>query len=394
MVTPQEIETALGEHQFCLFYQPKFSLRHPGVEGCEALLRWRHPDGSMVPPGAFIGVAERAGLLPKITSHIVPLLFNDMETLGKTPYCPVSFNATASDFRDDHLVGMILDEIGATGVKPEQLEVEITENEALQSGKQVQENVQHLRDAGLGLAMDDFGTGYSSVDTLSRWPFSTIKIDQGLIGRMLESEKSAHIVRSAIRLAHELDIDLVAEGVEKEAQYHFLLEAGASKVQGYLISRPLGLQDLMGQSQFTGCPVSMAVGTIHMAIMDHIQWRKRMVSFAVRSAMLPPDAPSRMLADHPILSSSKCAIGRWYRGDGQALAYLPDFQRSDGAHERLHAIGAIIVDRVRNGADLSAVMVLLDELQLASIDMLGSLMKLENHALIAIYGPKCMTPVQ
>ncbi|WP_267873375.1 EAL domain-containing protein [Massilia sp. KIM] len=391
MVSARDIEAGMANQEFCLFYQPKYSLRHSGVAGSEALLRWRRADGSMLPPAEFIPVAERAGLLPRLTSHIVPLLFNDMATLHKTPYTPVSFNATASDFRDDRLVRQILGELSASGIAPEQLEVELTEGEAMHSGAQVQENVQYLRDAGLGLAMDDFGTGYSSVDTLSRWPFSTIKIDQGLIGRMLTSEKNAHIVRSAIRLAHELDIDLVAEGVEQEAQYHFLLEAGASKVQGYLISRPLGLHELMAQSQFTGCPVSIAVGTIHMAIMDHIQWRKRLVSFVVRSAMLAPGAPSRQLADHPQLTASLCAIGRWFDSAGPGLAWLADFERAKLVHDELHAVGARAVARVREGAGLAEVTPLIDELQRVSLGLLDILMRLENQALVALYGPKCAT---
>ncbi len=386
MITPQDIEAGLGARQFQLFYQPKFSMARGEVCGSEALVRWCPPDGAVIDPGAFLPVAHRAGLSPRMSAYIVDRLFEDMAVLGPTPFSPVSFNTVASDFEDDALCGQILDGVAAAGIAPELLEVEITEHHALSCSPRVFANIGRLREAGLGLVMDDYGLGYSSVDTLSKWPFTSIKLDQGLVQRMLDSEKNAGIVRSAIRMAHELDIGLVAEGVETAAQYHFLVEAGCMKMQGYLISRPLSLAALITHERFAPCPVTMAVGLVQMAIVDHIQWRRKMVAYALRHAGESADSPLRAARDHPVLSCEKCQIGRWYRNEGTTLADSPVFAASDRAHQRLHAIGAEIVECIREGAGIEQVRPMLGLLQQTSLDLLGSLLVLEDHGPATIYG--------
>jgi EAL domain-containing protein (putative c-di-GMP-specific phosphodiesterase class I) len=385
MVTAKDIEAGLSSQQFCLYYQPKFSVVQGEVVGSEALLRWRTPDGTVLDPGAFLPVAEQSGLLRMMSSYIVDRLFQDMEVLRTTSFAPVSFNSVASDFEDEVILHQILDSVAASGLSPHLLEVEITESQALSSSPRVLANIERLRQAGLGLVMDDYGLGYSSVDTLSKWPFSSIKLDQGLIQRMLESEKNAGIVRSAIRMAHELDIGLVAEGVETPAQYQFLLEAGCLQMQGYLVSRPLSLACLMSHGKFAPGPVSMAVGLVQMAIVDHVQWRRRMVSFALRCAALPPDSPLRSSTDFPVLDCDSCQIGRWYRKEGLVFAQAREFKQSDEAHRHLHLIGAELVARIRDGADMRSVQPLLEQLQRTSLELLRSLLALEDHGLAAIH---------
>lgn len=388
MITAQDIDAGLGARHFQLYYQPKFSMAHGEVCGSEALVRWCPPDGDVIDPGAFLPVVQRAGLSSRLSAYIVEQLFEDMAVLGPTRFSPVSFNTVASDFEDDALCAQILAGVAAAGIAPESLEVEITEQHALSCSPRVFANIARLREAGLGLAMDDYGLGYSSVDTLSKWPFTSIKLDQGLVQRMLDSEKNAGIVRSAIRMAHELDIGLVAEGVETAAQYHFLVDAGCMKMQGYLISRPLPLAALITHERFVPCPVTLAVGLVQMAIVDHIQWRRKMVAYTLRHAGEPADSPLRAEPDHPVLSCEKCQIGRWYRNGGATLAGSPVFATSDRAHQRLHAIGAEIVECIRAGAGIEQVRPMLGLLQQTSLDLLGSLLVLEDHGLATIYGEK------
>ncbi|MBZ2209566.1 EAL domain-containing protein [Massilia soli] len=385
MITAQDIEAGLGARQFQLYYQPKFSMAHGEVCGSEALVRWCPPDGSVIEPGAFLPLTHSAGLSPRMSAYIVARLFEDMAVLGPTRFAPVSFNTVATDFEDDALSGQIFAGMAATGTAPASLEIEITEHHALSCSPRVLANIRRLREAGLGLVMDDYGLGYSSVDTLSKWPFTSIKLDQGLVQRMLNSDKNAGIVRSAIRMAHELDIGLVAEGVETAAQYHFLVEAGCMKMQGYLISRPLALAALIAHERFAPCPVSMAVGLVQMAIVDHIQWRRKMVAYTLRHAGEPADSPQRAATDFPTLNCDKCQIGRWYRNEGATLAGSPTFALSERAHRRLHAIGAELVERMGQGADLEQVRPMLGSLQQTSLELLGSLLSLEDHGLATIY---------
>lgn len=386
MITAQDIDAGLSARQFRLYYQPKFSTVQGDVSGAEALVRWCPPHGPVIEPGAFLPLAQQAGLQNKMSAYVVERLFEDMAVLGASRFAPVSFNTAASDFEDDALCGQILAGVAAHGIVPESLEIEITEHHALSCSPRVFDNIGRLRAAGLGLAMDDYGLGYSSVDTLSKWPFTSIKLDQGLVRRMFDSEKNAAIVRSAIRMAHELDIGLVAEGVETPAQYHFLVEAGCTKIQGYLISRPLSLAALMTQERFAPCPMTMSVGMVQMAIFDHIQWRRKMVSYALRQASRPAASPLRMACDYPVLNCDQCQIGHWFRNQGATLADAPTFGESDRAHRRLHEIGAEIVACIHAGAGMDQVQPLLNRLHQTSLDLLGSMLALEDYGLAAIYG--------
>jgi EAL domain-containing protein (putative c-di-GMP-specific phosphodiesterase class I) len=167
----------------------------------------------------------------QISAHIVPSAIRDIPILATKNFTPVSFNVPARDFEDDILARSLLDALRISGVPPAALVVEIMENEALSCNRSIRKILLLLHKARLSLSMDDYGLGYSSVDTLSKWPLSSIKVDQGLVGRMLGSEKNARIVRSAIRLGHELRIDAIAEGVETPEQFQFLLDSGCRVVR-------------------------------------------------------------------------------------------------------------------------------------------------------------------
>lgn len=381
MITIRDIEAGLTQHQFCLYYQPKYSLAGNRIEGSEALIRWRQPDGTLRQPGEFIVLASRSALIKKISAYVVEELLNDLPLLAPTGFTPVSFNLTAGDFEDGLLTGRLLDALAKHEVEPDQVEVELTENSALTCSDTVLVNVKQLRDGGIGLAMDDYGIGYSSVDTLSKWPFSTIKIDQGLIGRMLVCDKSARIVHSALRMAHELDIDTVAEGVETEAQLRFLLEAGCRKVQGYLISKPLPLADLAILNLGDGKSRSLPIGQIQMALVDHIQWRKQLVQYAITMANLPADAPERQSQMPFCMAGHNCLLVRWYCGNGQVFERMPGFRAIGVALADMAEVSQQLVDGIRAGAGPADIEDLIGKVQLISLDMLDVLTTLETNTM-------------
>lgn len=384
MITVQDIEAGLAQHQFCLYYQPKYSLAGNRIEGSEALIRWRQPDDTLRQPGEFIALASRSGLIRKISAYIVEELLAALPLLAPAGFTPASFNLTAGDFEDGLLTGRLLAALAAHEVAPGQVEVELTEDSVLAYSDTMLANVQQLCDGGIGLAMDDYGIGYSSVDTLSKWPFSTIKIDQGLIGRMLVSDKSARIVHSAIRMAHELDIDSVAEGVETEAQLRFLLEAGCGKVQGYLISRPLPLADLATLGLGGVQSRSLPVGQIHMAIVDHIQWRKQLVQYAITMANLPADAPERQSQMPFCMAGHNCLLVRWYHGDGQVFERMPGFSRIGVALVDMAKVSQQLVAGIHAGAGPNDIADLIGEIQQISQDMLDVLTTLETNTMAGL----------
>jgi hypothetical protein len=280
---------------------------------------------------------------------------------------------------------MVLDSLEASRLNPEALQVELTETVTLQSNAAIKHNILPLRSAGVGLAMDDFGKGYSSIDTLSRWPFTTIKLDQGLIGRMLESNKNATIVESAIRMAHELGISVVAEGVETNEQYHHLLAAGCTKVQGYWISKALPLHQFITfveeDIRWSGLPI----GLIHMAIIDHVQWRKQLVTDLVKVALLPKNSPQRRYQNTMPLSCHECRLGRWYYGPGQIFVDRTPFLAVDEPHRQFHEIGKTLIEMVTEGASMEDLTPHLRELSDASMLVMRHLQTLENEGLMDMH---------
>lgn len=265
------------------------------------------------------------------------------------------------------------------------LQVELTETAALGAGDRIRKNILPLREAGLGLAMDDFGKGYSSLDTLSKWPFTTIKLDQGIVSRMFDSDKNLTIVESSIRMAHELGISVVAEGVENSEQYHRLLEAGCTKIQGFWISKPLPLDRFISfvkeDIRWTGLPI----GLIHMAIVDHVQWRKKLISGLVKAVTLPKDSPHRKYLITPPLSSKECKLGHWYNGIGKVFQDRETFQRLAKPHFEFHTLGRLLVGMVGEGASMEDIAAHLREFSERSMEVLGLLHALEIEGMIDMH---------
>lgn len=382
MLKKTDIIDAINSDQLVYFYQPKISLITGRVYGAEALIRLVRPDGQIVPPEQFIPVAEQSSLIKEITRHMFQKLVRDMLVLMEVEPLAISFNASVRDFEDDAFAKLVLRTLETSRLPGEFLQVELTETATLEAGEEIKNNILPLIDAGLGLAMDDFGKGYSSLDTLSKWPFTTIKLDSGLIGRMFDSDKSLTIVETSIRMAHELGIHVVAEGVENYSQYHRLLEVGCTKIQGYWISKPLPLAQYISFVQedirWSGLPV----GLIHMAIIDHVQWRRKLVSELVRAVALPKDSPQRKNLNVPPLSSKECKLGHWYDGVGKMFQGRKAFEQLAQPHLELHEIGGTLVDLVADGAGMGDITALLRELSGRSIEMLNLLHDLEFEGMI------------
>lgn len=386
MLNPSEIADAIGKDAFVFHYQPKISLISGRVYGAEALVRLVRPDGRVVMPDAFIPVAEQSALINELTRHLFRVLVNDLGVLmALEPSLSISFNASARDFENDAFALQVLDSLAVSRFPAGRLQIELTETATLGAGEKIMRHIQPLRDAGVGLAMDDFGKGYSSLDTLSKWPFTTIKLDQGLIGRMFDSEKNLTIVETSIRMAHELGISVVAEGVESYEQYHRLLEAGCTRIQGYWISKPLLLDRFIA---FVGEDIrwsGMPVGLIHMAIMDHVKWRKKLVSELVRVASFSPDAQARRHMNLPPMSSEDCKLGHWYNGLGQMFSERQNFRELAEPHHALHEVGRVLAGQVAQGAAMEDILPGLRQLAECSMKMLELLHALEFEGMIDMH---------
>ena len=243
MVVEQELREALASDQFELHYQPQIGAARGELRGCEALIRWRHPQRGLVPPLTFIPAAEQAGLIGEIGVWVVRAACAQIarwKAEGIAFGC-VAVNLSAHEFRDHRLVETVREAMLEHGVRPDEFEIEITET-VLMTEAAALRIVADLQGLGISIAVDDFGTGYSSLAYLKRLRPRTIKIDRSFLKDLPEDEDDRVIVEAIVGIALALGIEVVAEGVETEAQRAYLGDAGCHILQGYLIARPSDAQ--------------------------------------------------------------------------------------------------------------------------------------------------------
>ena len=381
-ITVQDILDALARDEFVYYYQPKVSLLTGKVCGAEALIRWVRPGAGLVMPGEFIPLAEASGAISKLSLAMFPALIADLVIMQDiNPELMVSFNLTAQDFESDAMVNCLREAIASYQIEPRNLQAELTETSLIQSSGRVREHIQALVDMGVSLAMDDYGTGYSSIDVLSQWPFSVVKIDQGLIRRMVTSEKSTTIVQASIRMAHQLGIKIVAEGIESAGVYDFLLNTGCTEAQGYWLGRPMPLAEFLVYLRLDQRWSGLPIGLVHMAQLDHIQWRRTLVDQAM-AISFKDDGTEPVRVVEAEMNHRHCKLGLWYYGLGQEFKGYPAFDALDEPHRQLHVIGQELVAAMGQGASRERITELLRRLTRQSGVVLGLLQELENEALL------------
>jgi diguanylate cyclase (GGDEF)-like protein/PAS domain S-box-containing protein len=234
------LRRALEREEFRLFYQPKADLVTGKICGFEALLRWEHPDKGMVLPGEFIPVLEETGLIVQVGEWVLRTACVQIkawqEAGMKVP--PISVNLSARQFEQKNLKGAVGQILGDTKVDPSLIEFEITESLLMNDPEGAARTLHDLKDSGVKLSMDDFGTGYSSLGYLKSFPIDTLKIDRTFVRDISTDADDATLTRAIINLAQNLRLNVVAEGVETEAQLAFLCLNGCDEMQGYLFARP------------------------------------------------------------------------------------------------------------------------------------------------------------
>ena len=234
-----ELRRAIENDELVVHYQPKASLESGRVVGVEALVRWEHPEHGLIPPGEFVPIAERTGLIKPLTRSVLAMALAQCAAWNAAGHdLHVAVNLTIPDLLDLELPDRIETLLAETGVEPERLELEITESTILADPFRVRPVLSRLNEMGLRLAVDDFGTGYSSLAYLRRLPVQTLKIDRSFVSGMCEDPSDATIVRSTIDLGKSLGLTIVAEGVESLEVWSSLRGLGCTLAQGYLIGRP------------------------------------------------------------------------------------------------------------------------------------------------------------
>jgi diguanylate cyclase (GGDEF)-like protein len=232
----QDLRQALIDGGFEIHYQPLVNLHSGEVSGCEALLRWRHPERGMVSPAEFIPIAEDTGLINELGDWVLRMACNEAATWPA--HVRIAVNVSPVQLKCDTLALRIAGALAASGLEPRRLELEITEAVLIRDDEAALSILHQLRSIGVRIALDDFGTGYSSLSYLKRFPFDKIKIDRCFVADIAETSGAPVIVQAVVNIAAASHMTTVAEGVETEAQREMLRALGCTEMQGYLFSKP------------------------------------------------------------------------------------------------------------------------------------------------------------
>jgi len=232
---------ALEREELQVYYQPQLDLETGKIIGTEALLRWKHPERGLVSPIKFIPLAEETGLILPIGEWVLKMACQQTRHWQKMgyPHLKIAVNLSGRQFQQLDLRHRLVKIFTETGLRPEYLELELTESMLVENTDVAIRRLQALKALGVEIAIDDFGTGYSSLSYLQQFPFDTLKIDRCFIRNIQDNPSQAAITQAIIEMANTLNLKLVAEGVETEAELAFVVQHHCHKMQGYLFSKPL-----------------------------------------------------------------------------------------------------------------------------------------------------------
>jgi diguanylate cyclase (GGDEF)-like protein len=235
-----ELHAAFLRGDFDLHYQPQLDLAKGTVVGYEALIRWRHPERGMISPMEFIQIAEETGMILPIGEWVLRRACSDAKFLPED--CFVAINISPVQFMAKDFIGTVRDVIQSSGIRPERLELEVTETAMMQDRERAAVIFKQLTEIGISVAVDDFGTGYSNLSYLIDFSFQKLKIDRSFVSRIDTDASTGAVVSTIVGLSRALGVNTIAEGVETESQATMLRAAGCQVVQGYLFGRPAPLK--------------------------------------------------------------------------------------------------------------------------------------------------------
>ena len=237
-----ELKTAIREDQLCLVYQARYNLRYSKIDAVEALVRWQHPDRGTMMPDQFIPLAEETGLIINLSNWVIRKACT--EAKDQLPGLSVSVNISAIEFHASNLAERIKEILHETGLEPNRLEIEVTENVTLSDPEKTLHTMKALKKMGVRILIDDFGTGYASLSYLRKFQFDGLKLDKSFIFTLGDSPQNQSVVEKIIDLGKAYSMEVTAEGVETTEQLAFLKKNKCDEVQGYLLGKPAAIADL------------------------------------------------------------------------------------------------------------------------------------------------------
>lgn len=240
------LREALKNEEFIVYYQPQLDALNNKLIGMEALVRWKHPELGMVSPAEFIPLAEETGLIIQLDEWVMKTAMYQVAQWHKKGLDPgvLALNLSIKQLQNQEFLNLLAKALKETAFLPQWLELEVTEGQIMINPEQAIFLLQQISGMGIELAIDDFGTGYSSLSYLKRLPIDKLKIDQSFVSNLPEGKEDIGIAKAVIILANSLELKVIAEGVETQAQQEFLIENGCNNIQGYFYARPMPAEDM------------------------------------------------------------------------------------------------------------------------------------------------------
>ena len=243
----RDMEGALDNNNFCIFLQPIYDSATNKIKSAEALIRWNHPQRGMISPGVFIPVFEKNGFVTRLDRFAweSACRFLSRQRDNGLDVVPVSVNVSRVNMYDHNFVDYMTSLLGKYDLEPWMLRIEMTETAYVDNPTQMVKILRRLKNAGLTVLMDDFGSGYSSLNMLKNITADVLKLDMKFVQDIETSQRAATIMKSVVNMAHDLGMEVIAEGVETEPQVSFLRDIGCRLIQGYYYARPMAADEFM-----------------------------------------------------------------------------------------------------------------------------------------------------
>jgi EAL domain-containing protein (putative c-di-GMP-specific phosphodiesterase class I)/ActR/RegA family two-component response regulator len=239
------LSQALEREEFQVYYQPQVNLQTGKIISAEALVRWQHPERGLIMPGEFISIAEATGFIIPLGEWVLQTACRQIQAWQNAGFemLRVAVNLSPRQFHQPDLSTRVSQILAEIGLEPSCLELELTENLMVQDTEKTIASLKKLKELGVSISIDDFGTGYSSLSYLTQYPFDILKIDRCFVSNVTDGCSKAAIIKAIIEMAHSLCLEVIAEGVETEAEKDFLWRYECDVMQGYLFSRPVSAAD-------------------------------------------------------------------------------------------------------------------------------------------------------
>lgn len=377
-MTLERMQEGLRRGELCFHYQPQVSLFTGEVTAVEALIRWQSAEEGMVMPHHFLPLAEESGFISEITATLFERLIADANLLYSLyPRLRVFFNLSGAELADPALCADLAIQLRQRAHCLKQLGVEVRE-ECLGEHAEA-EGLARLHELGLSLTVDGFTAAHLSLERLAGGLFSQVKIDRTRISALQHNPEVEVVVRGMIHSAYRAGLSTVAEGVEDLATCARLQALGCSAMQGYLVSRPLALADLVDflADRHRRWPVNPA-GMLHLAQVGHLEWKKALVDAAF--AFDPQQHARASLWRAQVLDPLRCMVGQWYYSLSQTFAGMSEYRALEAPHHEVHRLAhQLLEEATRRERDPQAMMRLSQQLSEASVELLQALQTLEDR---------------